>query len=337
MSDVTQQLAKLSPAVRETVLLFQSCYEQGKPYRYSDIKKMRLEQGMAAGSLTTIQEAREQWHKIYNIVSDNYDSTKHLEGLVKRTIETLRDTVKVKYEQEADMRNAAAEEAAETMGRECAEIELKLQECEARLQVSLEESEKLKSIQTETHLQRDGLQRENQQLSVELGKLTLTLTGKDELLKKYQDDLKQREAAYQALHTDMEAQRQSQLKLIDDARQEVKHVDKKNTALQSALDKSRSQLHDSKSQLVVSNEKLALSSADLALANKSIKRINVDSKKQLSQLEKQNAQLQNSAAKLEGQLELAKENQHTLNQDLLVQMKAMQNKVVKSKKKVKSS
>ena len=233
-----EKLLKLPDNLRATVQLIHSLFEEGKPLRYGDIRQARIAAGMADGSSTTIKNALQAWREIYEINPDRYESPNQIDNLVKRTIESLRDNIKHAYQQEAEIKIAAAEEETDTLrerlkGSDSALTSkinqlTELQEQLGRLEVELQKSQQ----------KNEFLSNQNQQLTTELGHATLRLSASEDRVKQAQAEVLQREHAFDSWRDEMELQRQSQLKIIDDWQQQYKLANKTIEQLRQQLELS---------------------------------------------------------------------------------------------------
>lgn len=330
--NTTNELAKLSNSLQLTIKIIHAMYEKGESLRYTDIKKARIEAGMAEGSDTTVKRAFDEWQRIYGIQYKKFESGDSVENLVKKTIESLRDELKQSYQSEADIKIAAADEEIDTVRTALNEAGYQLEQKTSALASEEERCESLLNDNETLKLELEQVKSGMQQLTAELGKATVTIANKEQYVKKLEQDLVDAEKKYQGVRADMELQRQSQMKLIDDAKQEVKQINKKNNDLQTQLDRVQGKMNESERKLAVGAEKIKLLEVEQKQFAQLTEQAEKHSQAQIEQLEKENSRLQNLVAKLEGQLEVAEKGQAEFNHKLMAQLKTMQNKPKKKAK-----
>jgi chromosome segregation ATPase len=334
MTTIDKELAKLKPAVRETVLVIQSLYEQGKPYRYSDIQKERIERGMTDGSLSTIREAKQEWPRIYNIAIENYNTPKQVEVLTKRIIEDIRDAVKVQYEQEADARVAAAEEQSDVLTTQLQKIERRCAEHEKQIEILETHNHHLKIGLNDLNTDYDTLKQENQQLGVEAGKLMLKLNASDAANQKLEQEIKQREMTISGLQEAMELQRQSQLQVIDDWRQEAKKANRFAEKIMEKVEKSEEAVLQLKLKLAKTEEHNQLLREELERTLTHVESRKNDFEEEFKLIIAENKKLLNENVRLKTEVASLNKNERHFLDEILSNFKKLErsNKDLKEKK-----
>lgn len=310
MSAKTIELQKLSNSLQLTIKIIHSIYEKGESLRYTDIKKARIDAGMAEGSDTTVKRAFDEWQRIYGIQYKKFDSSDSVENLVKKAIESLRDELKKGYQHETEIKVAAADEEIDKIRTELNEIKRELEGKSTALISADERCESLLNNNETLRLELEHLREDKQQLTSEFGKATLTIANKDQYIKKMENDLVEAEKKYQGIRTDMEVQRQSQLKIIDDWKQESKQAVRKTDELRKVMQQQEQFHAATQKSLAVAQEKLTLLSSDKEQLIKEHKRELSDRDQQITKLDKSNNEFRERVKKLE--IKLEKTEQFTL-------------------------
>lgn len=328
-----KKLDKLPENVRATVNLIHDRYEKGEAIRYVDIKKARLEVGMTEGSDATVKKALDAWRDIYAIKLEKFETLEQVDKLVKRTIEIIRDKLKLAYEQESESKIGAANEAKSVIETELAQTRTELDNAksavvhEQALVVDLNSRVEELLLEKDTLLeQKRELDKEASNLRVSVGSLEKRLVDKD----KQVADVKKN---YEALRSDMEAQRQSHIVMIDERKEEAKRANKQMDTLRDKMTRVEQQLVDSKQQLVAEKELVKSLKVEFKSQQQNYQQRITASEKAQAGVAKENTLLAKKISQLETALERERQRHSEQSHGLIEKVEKL---IAQSQKKPKS-
>jgi chromosome segregation ATPase len=320
---IYKKLDKLPESVRATVNIIHSRYEQGASIRYADIQKARIEIGMAEGSSVTLKKAFDAWRDIYDIKFEKYESLDQVDKLVKHAVEIIRDKIKLAYEQETETKINASNVSKKTVEIELAQTQTELSNTKKSLNDEQVANTKLRHQLEELLLEKEALLEQKRDLDKDASNLRVNVSALGKRLIDKDKQVTDLNKNFDSLRSEMESQRQAQLVVIDEHRQEAKRASKLVDELRDKVEQRERQLSDSKQQVVSEKElnkslKAEFSAQEKRLLDHAREKGNVT-----AELRQDNQSLHDKIAKLEVSLETERQSHNKQSEALFARLEKM--------------
>lgn len=327
----------LSDVQKQTINLIQELHEQqGLSYKeitLDKIRQARVAASMAPGSQGDLVKLKHLWAELNGIDKQNAKySSETKDKLIGRVIDSLEGEFKQIYETKASTAIAKSKELQEAAKYELSQLKTEFEKLkQANVEQTAAIIERDCAIE-ELQLERDSILEDKRTIDKESSNLRLKLVSAEKTNRQYETQQKQQLKAYDELRADMENQRHTQMKLLDDRKQEVKHAEKEIQKLRQQLQQKEQQMHAVEKKLAVVEQKYELLASDTKQHVREYKTLEQSTKQLTHEYNKEKSALLKTITKLEGQLEQAQKNQSQFNVELLSQLKALQPKPVKKSK-----